>query len=441
VNNNENPPANGTTVAATGPERLGVLAFWSIVAGVAAGLLGAAFRLALSRADQFREAALAWAHHKGAVGFLGIIGLCAVATAVAAWLVHRYSPQAAGSGIPQVEAQLRGSWSGDPLRIIVVKFFGGLLAIGAGLALGREGPTVQMGGSVGLLFGRFARCTEDQCKALLAAGAGAGLATAFNAPLAGAVFVLEELVGRFSVPTAIAALGASAGAIGAARYIVGQTPDFQVVPIAYPGLGTLPVHLALGVALGLIGVAYNRAVLGARRTVIRLGRNSPVASAAAVGAGVGTLAWFAPHLVGPGDAITQQMLSGTQTAFGIGVAFVLVFVLRFALGAVSYAAGTPGGLFAPMLVLGSQSGLLFGTVCYHWFPAAGVNPTAYAVVGMAALFTAAVRAPLTGIILAIELTGSFSLLLPMLAACCAAMAIATSLKEPPIYESLRWGPK
>jgi len=294
-----------------------------------------------------------------------------------------------------------------------------------------------MGGSLALLFGRLGRCTEDHCRALLAAGAGAGLATAFNAPLAGAVFVLEELVGRFSVPIAIAALGASAGAIGTARYIVGQAPDFQVVPIAYSGLGTLPVHLTLGVVIGFIGVAYSRAILGALRATNRLGRNRPVVIAAAIGASVGMLAWFAPHL-GPGDAITQQMLSGTQTVFGIGLALVLVFGLRFVLGAISYAAGTPGGLFAPMLVLGSQSGLLFGTLCYHWFPAAGVNPTACAVVGMAALFTAVVRAPLTGISLAIELTGSFTLLLPMLAACCAAMAIATLLKEPPIYESLRW---
>jgi len=117
--------------------------------------------------------------------------------------------------------------------------------------------------------------------------------------------------------------------------------------------------------------------------------------------------------------------------------FILVFVLRFALGTVSYAAGTPGGLFAPMLVLGSQSGLLFGTACYHWFPAAGLNPTAFAVVGMAAFFAAVVRAPITGIILAIELTGSFTLLLPMLAACLAAMVVAILLNEPPIYESLR----
>jgi chloride channel protein, CIC family len=433
-------PYVGEATVAIRRERLLVLAALSIVAGAGAGLLAAAFRLALSGASRFRDGIVAWAHGAGIVGLFAVLALCALATAVAAWLVRRFSPQAAGSGIPQVEAQLRGNWSGHPLRIILVKFSGGLLALGAGLGLGREGPTVQMGGCLALLIGRLSRCTEDECKALLAGGAGAGLATAFNAPVAGAVFVLEELVGRFNVPITIAALGASAGAIGTARFLLGQAPDFQVLPIHYPGVGVLPVHLAMGAAMGVLGVAYSRAILGALRAAQRVRQSSPLVTPAAIGLAVGLLAWFAPYLVGPGDPITQQMLSGSEAVFGIGVVFVLVFVLRFALGAVSYAAGTPGGLFAPMLVLGSQSGLLFGTACDHWFPAAGVNPTAFAVVGMAAFFTAVVRAPVTGIILAIELTGSFTLLLPMLAACLAAMVVALLLNEPPMYESLRWKP-
>src|SRR5262249_44373920 len=157
-----------------------------------------------------------------------------------------FSPEAIGSGIPHVEAQLNGQWSGSPLRIIPVKFFGGLMAIGAGLALGREGPIVQMGASLAHLFGQILKRNEDECKALLAAGAGAGLATAFNGPIAGAAFVLEELVRRFDPKITIATLGASAGAIGAARFLIGQAPDFQVEAFPYPGLGTLPVHLAIG---------------------------------------------------------------------------------------------------------------------------------------------------------------------------------------------------
>jgi len=363
-----------------------------------------------------------------------ILGVCAITTALAAWLVRRLSPHATGSGIPHVEAQLNGKWSGNPLRIIPVKFVGGFLAMGTGLALGREGPSVQMGASLAHLLGKVAYCNEDECKALLAAGAGAGLATAFNAPVAGAVFVLEELVRRFDLRTTITTVGSSASAIGVARFLLGQAPDFHVAPISYPGLGTLPIHLTLGIAAGCLGVAYNLAILGALRATDNIRRYPSELSAAIIGAVVGLLTWFEPGLVGGGDAITQWILNGTEAVSMFG----LVFVLRFALGAISYAARTPGGLFAPMLVLGSQCGLIFGTVFYRWFPRSGANPTEFAVVGMAALFTAVVRAPITGIILAIELTGSFTLLLPMLGACFAAMLMPTLLQNPPIYESLRW---
>ena len=306
--------------------------------------------------------------------------------------------------------------------------------MGTGLALGREGPSVQIGASLAHLFGKVVHCNEDECRALLAAGAGAGLATAFNAPVAGAVFVLEELMQRFDLRTTITTVGASAGAIGAARFLLGQAPDFRVAPISYPGPWTLPIHLTLGIAAGFIGVAYNLAILGALRATDRLRRYHPEFPAALIGAVVGLLAWFAPGLVGGGDAITQHTLDGTEVASTLA----LVFVLRFALGAISYAARTPGGLFAPMLVMGSQCGLFFGTLFHRWFPSSGADPTGSAVVGMAALFTAVVRAPITGIILAIELTGSFTLFLPMLEACFAAMLVPTLLQNPPIYESLRW---
>ena len=283
------------------------------------------------------------------------------------------------------------------------------------------------------LLGEIFRRNGDDCKVLLAAGAGAGLATAFNAPIAGAVFVLEELVRRFDTRITIATLGASAGAIAVARVLLGDAPDFHVEPLPYPGFGTVPIHLALGLVAGFLGVAYNRALLGTLAAAERLHRWPVELRAALIGAAVALLAWFAPGLVGGGDAITQRMLAGTETVAMLSV----VFLLRFGLGPLSYAAGTPGGLFAPMLVLGSQSGLFFGNLCYQWFPTVAPNPTALAVVGMAAFFTAVVRAPLTGIILVTEMTASFTLLLPMLGACFAAMLVPTLLRDAPIYDSLR----
>jgi CIC family chloride channel protein len=410
-----------------------ILALVALFAGAASGLLGAVFRLTLEQADRFRDSVLPWAHGKEFVGLLLIIAVSAAATGLAAWLVRRYSPQASGSGIPHVEAVLNGDLPPASFRLIPVKFFGGLLAIGAGLALGREGPSVQMGASLAHLLGVVFRCSWPDCRTLLAAGAGAGLATAFNAPIAGAVFVLEELVRRFDTRVTITTLGASAGAIAVARVLLGDAPDFRVEPLPDPGFGTVPIFLALGVVAGFLGVAYNHTLLGTLAAAERRRRWPVELRAGLIGAAVGLLAWFSPGLVGGGDAITQRTLAGTETL----VMLAAVFILRFGLGALSYAAATPGGLFAPMLVLGSQSGLFFGTLCNHWFPSAAPQPTAFAVAGMAAFFTAVVRAPVTGIVLVAEMTASFTLLLPMLASCFAAMVVPTLLGNAPIYDTLR----
>ena len=409
------------------------LALLALVGGAVAGLVGAIFRLSLEAADQFRNALIEWAHGRQAVGFLLVVAVCAGATAIAAWLVRRFSPHAAGSGIPHVEAVLRGELPPIPFRLIPVKFFGGLLAIGAGLALGREGPTVQMGASLAHLVGKIFGRSWPDCRVLIAAGAGAGLGTAFNAPIAGAVFVLEELVQRFERRIAIAALGASATAIGVARLLLGDTPDFDVSGLGYGDAGTRPLYFAFGAFAGLLAVAYNRLLLATRAAAHRLILARADLRGALIGAAVGALGWFAPDLIGGGDAITQSVLTGSAPLAVIPAAFLI----RFALGAVSYAAGTPGGLFAPMLVLGAQFGFLSGGVCRALGPYLNVQPEAFAVVGIAAFFAGVVRAPITGIVLATEMTGSVSMLLPMLCACSMAMLAATVLKDPPIYDSLR----
>jgi CIC family chloride channel protein len=419
--------------APEGHGSLPALAALSLLVGTASGLLGALFRFALEQADRARDALIAWAHGADLAGLGLVTACCAGATAVAAWLVRRFSPHASGSGIPHVEAVLTRELPQAPFVLIPVKFLGGVLAMGWGLALGREGPSVQMGATTAHLLGQVFRRNLPDCLVLLAAGAGAGLATAFNAPIAGAVFVLEELVRRFDTRITVATLGASAGAIAVSRVLLGSAPDFHVGPLPYPGFATVPIHLALGVLAGLLGVGYSRTILGTLSLTERLGRWPAEVRAAGIGAAVGMLAWFAPDLVGGGDAITQRTLAGTESL--ALVAFV--FLVRFGLGPLSYAARVPGGLFAPMLVLGSQGGLLFGALCDHWLPILSPGTTALAVVGMAAFFTAVVRAPVTGIILVIEMTGSFTLLLPMLSACFMAMLVPTLLGEPPIYDSLR----
>jgi CIC family chloride channel protein len=424
-----------TELAADQDDREGsllVLALLALVVGAVSGLVGAIFRLSLARADQLRGALIAWAHGEQIAGFLCLLLLCAAAAALAAWLVQRYSPYASGSGIPHVEAVVSGELPPAPFRLIPVKFSGGLLAIGAGLALGREGPSVQMGASLAHLVGTIFRRTWPDCRVLVAAGAGAGLATAFNAPIAGAVFVLEELVQRFEHRIAIAALGASATAIAVARVFLGDAPDFHVSALGDGDAAIRPLYFVLGAVAGFLAIAYNRALLATIEGADRLVHWPPALRAGLVGAAVGALAWFASDLVGGGDAITQSALAGLAPLVAVPVAFLI----RFGLGAVSYAAGTPGGLFAPLLVLGAQFGLLSGGVCRALLPDLAVQPEGFAVVGMAAFFTGVVRAPVTGIVLVTEMTASVTMLLPMLSACCVAMLVPTLLGDPPIYDSL-----
>jgi len=415
----------------TPEERAGLFALTllALAVGALAGVLGAAFRVALQAGDAWRNALVGWAHGHAWVGLLLVAVTTAACAAVAAFLVRRFARYASGSGIPHVEAVVRGELPHAGASLLPVKFFGGWLAIGSGLALGREGPSVQMGACIGSVLGALFRRDADDRIALLAAGAGAGLAVAFNAPTAGAVFVLEELVRRFDTRIATAALAASASAIAVARVVLGSAPDFTVASMVPIGFGQGIPFVAVGVIAGLAGVAYNKAILGALAAADAARGLSVEARAAVIGAAIGVIAFVAPELVGGGDSLTQLALSGGPLA----TALPLVLALRFVMGSVSYAAGTPGGLFAPLLVLGAQLGL----VCAWITGGDGTPPAAYALVGMAAFFTAVVRSPLTGIVLVTEMTGNLAMLLPMVIASAMAMLVATLLADPPIYDSLR----
>ncbi len=426
-------PGSGPTAEARGSRSLLMLALLAPVVGAAAGLVGAVFRLSLEQADRLRNLLVGWAHGQGPVGLMTLVAACAAGAMLAAWLVRRVAPQASGSGIPHVEAVIDGALPPAPFRLLPVKFLGGLLAIGSGLALGREGPSIQMGASIAHLIGRVSRRDWPDCRVLIAAGAGAGLATAFNAPIAGAVFVLEELVRRFEPRIAIVALGASASAIAVARLLIGDAPDFHLGAIAYASATQKPIYFVFGLLAGATAVLYNRTLLATLDLADRFADRPVELRAALVGGAVGLLAWFAPDLVGGGDPITQRALLGAEALAVIPA----VFLLRLVLGSVSYAAGTPGGLFAPLLFLGAELGLGFGLACERVFPGLGIQPEGFAVVGMAALFAGVVRAPLTGIVLVTEMTASVEMLLPMLAACFAAMLVPTLVRDPAIYASLR----
>jgi chloride channel protein, CIC family len=410
-----------------------LLAVLSGIAGACIGFICGLFRLALVEADHIRISLPERWQDEPLLGCSLLVVGAAAAGAFGAWLVRRFCENAAGSGIPRVEAVIRDGLPAAPFILVPVKFAGGLAAIGAGFALGREGPCVQMGAKAAHLLGKvFGRNSAD-CRSLIAAGAGAGLAAAFNAPFAGAAFVLEELTRQFDTRDAIAALGASGSAIVAARLLTGPAPDFIVTAISYPTSSDNLLCFALGVAAGVLGGVYSRVLLGALAIADHLARWPVEFRAALIGAAVGLVAWFTPDLAGGGDTLTQRTLDGAEPL----ALLPLLFAFRLVLGAASYAAGTPGGLFAPLLVLGAQIGFFFGGLFDPGAADPASHAAAFAIVGMAALFTAVVRAPLTGMILVTEMTNNSTLLLPMLAACFSAMAVATMLREPPIYDALK----
>ncbi len=409
-----------------------MLAVLAAAVGISSGLIGALFHFTLDRADHLRMVVVTLAHESPWPGLALLVGGSAAATALAASLVRRVVPSATGSGIPRVEASLDGELSQPTRLLIPVKFAGGVLAIGSGLALGREGPTIQMGAAIASQIGRTSKRNWQDQRALIAGGAGAGLTTAFNSPGAGCIFVLEELVGRFEPRIAVVALGSSVGAIFVSRWILGSAIDLPTPAMASGGPQAIPLFLLLGVVVGLATVAYNRSLLGTLRLADRIG--GPVElRAAVIGAAVGLLAYVAPDLVGGGESIATRMLHEHATL----AVLPGLFLLRLVLSTVSYAAATPGGLFAPMLALGTIVGLAFGLAVEPWADDLGVSPAAFTVVGMGAFFAGAVRAPLTGIVLTVEMTGSSSLLLPLLSACFGAMLVTQALRDPPIYASLR----
>ena len=274
---------------------------------------------------------------------------------------------------------------------------------------------------------------DEDKRVIGAAGAGAGLAVAFNAPISGSVFVFEELTSSFTPWLLVATLAATTSAVWTMRLFLGNHFEFAVRQVSLTAVWKGWPFLVLGLLLGVGGALYNSTIIGMLRLCDRFVRVSSVQRAAVIGAVVGLVGWFAPAMIGGGDNLTQAMLTQRFTT----VALAGIFLLRFAIGPWSYAAGCPGGLFAPMLVLGASFGAFFGETLNHFLPALGISPFDCAVVGMATLFTACVRAPLTGIVLAVEMTGRGDLTLPLLSASLTAMLITMVVDSEPIYETLK----
>ena len=405
----------------------------AIKVGLFAGGVAVAFHLCLDFGENIRNHLIELARQRGGYGMAMVIGFSVISVVVSAFLVKYFAPEASGSGIPHVKAVLQGYRSFRWFRVLIVKFASGLIGISGGLALGREGPTVQMGAAFGVGCATLPQTHQYESRVLVAAGGGAGLAAAFNSPLAGVVFVLEELQGQIASLEFFAAAFACLTADMVCRAVLGQFPVFHISLLNAPDLSLLVAFIPLGMLTGFLGVVFNESLLAALK-LGTLPTHFQVAGWVACGLALAATGWLNPDLLGGGQTFLDKLL---DTDNGIVVSSIpLFFLIRFLLTIGSYSTGAAGGIFSPILVLGALLGLLFGKMTHLLFPHLVLEPNAFAVVGMAAYFTGVVRAPLTGIVLMIEMTGNYSLILPLFVACFSSLLIADALNDLPIYEAL-----
>jgi CIC family chloride channel protein len=404
------------------------------VIGLGAGLLAVLFRHSLARAELARGALLERVHQYPAWGWAVLPAIGLVLGCMVGWAVRRWAPQASGSGIPHLKGVLLHMRVLNWRWLLPVKFLGGVIGIGAGLSLGREGPTVQMGAAAARGLATLLRAPPPDIPQLLSAGAGAGLAAAFNAPLAGLLFVVEELHRELSSRTAVGALVAVVCATVVAKWLAGDTPSFEVHGLAPMSLQTLPLAAVIGLLAGLFGVAFNFALLAGQRAAFAQRWLPRWTLPGVAGIVVGLVAWWLPASVGAGHAVAERVLDDSLGA-GFG-ALVLLLGVKFALTVASYASGAPGGIFAPMLLLGALCGAALAKSAAVASPAVAAQVQVLAVLGMAGFFVSSVRAPMTGIALISEMTGGFRLLFPICIAALAAYLVGEALRSRPIYEAL-----
>ena len=405
------------------------------VAGAITGFVGGAFRWLLVRADSLRLEIVSWSHELGGAGWLIPVAVSAVSAGLAACIATRV-PLAAGSGIQHVEAVQRGESAAPPVTVVPARFVGGIVSIGlGGLVLGREGPTVHIGAAIGAWCAKVVRATGDEVRAMQSVVSGAGLAVAFNAPIGGGLFCLEEITHSVRMRYVLWTMASVSIAVMASRVVLGDHADFQMADVPEPPFASLPVFAVFSLFVALLGIAYSRLITAFLDGFDALTRIPGPLKAAGIGALIGIALTIDADLVGGGDAVTQGVLAGQKLTF---LVVVLLLVVRFVAGPLSYAAATPGGLFAPMLALGALSGLIFARALDVVWPGMGTElAPALMLVGMATLFTAVVRAPLTGAVLVMEMTGATSVAVAMLAAGAVAMIVAQLFKAPPIYDVLR----
>ncbi|MBZ8183348.1 chloride channel protein [Oscillatoria salina] len=372
------------------------------------------------------------ANHYGAWVVLPLAGL--TLGIIAGWCVETLSLAAAGGGIPQVKAALAQFPIPLSLRVALVKLFSTILVLGAGLTLGRRGPTVHIGAALAAQLSNWLPTSPEHRRQMIAAGAAAGLAAGFNTPIAGVLFVVEELMRDVSSLTLETAILASFTGAVVSRTFGSPNLDITDTLTNLPAQSNfqstdLPFYILLGILAGLLGALFNRGILWS----LAFNRRLPWAMPWRVGvAGLlsGTIIAALPDFFRNNAALREFLIAGD-----VGwEANAIAFVAHFCLTLIAYGSGAPGGLFAPTLVLGSALGYLVGTTEVAFLGMG--SPTTYALAGMGAFFTAAIRVPVTAIVIIFEITSDFGLVLPLMVACAVAYVVGESVFSGSLYQHL-----
>lgn len=413
----------------------GVYHAGAVAVGLLVGLAGVAFHLGVVWLSGYWPAQLTGPLGLSGLPLYAVSALVAAGMAVASlWLVRSFAPEAGGSGVPEIEGAMEGLRVVRWHLVLPVKFASGLLSLGSGMVLGREGPTIHIGASIAKAVSDTMRWDGEDMRGLLAAGGAAGLAAAFNAPLAAVLFVIEETRRQFpySARTYVAVVLASLVSAIVTQALTGNVPYMRLEVSALP-LAVLPAFVVLGALLGAVGTLFNRTLIASLDHVRRLGlATSFYLFPALVGLIVGVLIFVRPEATQGGEVLAVQL---TKASPALG-ALMLIVLLRFVMTMASYSTGVAGGIFAPILALAATIGLTFGSALDLVTTLPENTHAALAIAAMGGLFASTIGAPLVGMVLVMELTGAYGILVPVMTATIVSNMVAQRLGGRPIYELL-----
>ena len=349
------------------------------------------------------------------------------------YLLSRYFPNARGSGIPQAKAALFLRDGFITFRTVVGKFFCCSVSLASGIALGREGPSVQVGSGLASVFGRRLGLGPERIRALVPIGASAALAAAFNTPVAAVLFTLEEVMGDLHAPVLGSIVLSSATSWIVLHLLLGDEPLFHVPAYQLIHPVEFLFYAALGVVGGGVSVCFVKLLLFIRQRFMQLPKWSEWMQPAAGGLLVGVMGWFVPQVLGVGYGNVSLALNG-QMALGL---MALLVPLKLIATASCYGTGNAGGIFGPALFIGAMMGGAAGSVVHHLLPDYTGSVGAYALVGMGVAFAGIVRVPLTSVIMIFEMTRDYSIIVPLMISNLISFYISYHLQREPIYEALQ----